>query len=639
MEIEAVKISNFRSVQDTDWIEIENDITTLIGKNESGKTTILKSISEISHRDRIQSPDINDSTEPDPFTPIIRAKYKHDSARVEVIKLRGGARVLGDISDISVVTPFSNELLSDAIFYIIEERVTNINDKKVDKFKNSFNIPNSNKVNNLNKENTQELINNILHELLEPTISEETPIARRIESLLEREMKRIDDRNYPISEFIDEKLPTIVYMDSTDQLPDQIPKSELGSDSHETFNNLVKISGFDPDEIGSMDPREQVEVIDKISATIEGDLNNLWDQKSVKVNVREANSNYIPLVRDESVDGDNVSREPRIPSERSKGFQWFLSFHINASAVANESEEKLFLLDDPAVFLHPEGKKDWLDAIEDLSQNNQVIYTSHSPYLIYKDQPSRVRIVEDRSGSGTVVLDEFHDSNQASLEPLRKALGINIGSTPFATKRKILVEGPSDKYILRGAIHYLHERGEDIISRHSTSIIPTAGANKMITVARWVDSEDFSYVILLDKDGKGDNVAGRIKTEAPELDSDQVLQLELDDDGKNQHIEIEDMVPAEFYIDCVNTAYKDKIEDYTPVELREEDSQRYINSVEYNNRKIASKIEEAFEECDNGGLNKLMVAKEIESRFLSGDVEEEIFSDFKIVLGKVAGRL
>ncbi|MFC7043265.1 TOPRIM nucleotidyl transferase/hydrolase domain-containing protein [Halonotius sp. GCM10025705] len=236
-------------------------------------------------------------------------------------------------------------------------------------------------------------------------------------------------------------------------------------------------------------------------------------------------------------------------------------------------------------------------------------------------------------------MDEFHSSNTASLEPLRNALGIGIGSTPFATKRKILVEGPSDKYILRGAIHYLDERGKDILQKNSISIIPTGGADKMVRAAKWVDSENFSYVVVLDKDQKGDTVVNKLKTDAPELNTERIIQLKINDESVNQHIEIEDMMPADFYISCVNDVYKDELDEYTPIELSEEDSQKYINSVEFNDRKIASKINQVFDSEGYGDLDKLMVAKEIGNRLISGDVDEDVLSNFVIVLGELAERI
>lgn len=645
MDLESIRIMDFRSIKDTDWVEINGDITTLIGKNESGKTAILESLTELKHNNPISESDIHDSSDSNPFTPIIRATYttNNGSNRIEITKFKGGARNLGPKSNISIIKPFSLELLSDVLNHLFEERSTKIDNNKINKFKKRNNIPSSNNIRDKSKEKIQEVGEVIINELLEEELNQDDlddrSITSNIYDLLRNELKDERDIEYPISEYIKNKLPSVVYINSADQLPDEINKSNVGSDNHKTFNNLIRVSGFDPNTIDSMKAREQAEMIDEISTTIEGDLNKFWDQKTVEVNVREANSNYIPLVRDSEIGGEDVSREPRIPSERSNGFQWFLSFYINSKAEANDSNKKLFLLDDPAVYLHPEGKEDWLDAIEDLAEDNQIIYTSHSPYLIYKNRPSRVRIVEDQSESGTVVLDEFHSSNTASLEPLRNALGIGIGSSPFATKKKILVEGPSDKYILRGAIHYLDERGKDILQRNSISIIPTGGADKMIKAAKWVNSENFSYVVVLDKDQKGDTVVNRLKTDAPDLNEERIIQLEVDDDNINQHIEIEDMIPADFYVNCVNDVYQDEIDKYTPLKLSKEEGQKYINSVEYNDRKITSKINQVFDSAGYGDLDKLMVAKKIENRFISGEVDEDILSEFVILLGELAERI
>ena len=161
----------------------------------------------------------------------------------------------------------------------------------------------------------------------------------------------------------------------------------------------------------------------------------------------------------------------------------------------------------------------------------------------------------------------------------------------------------------------------------------------MVRAAKWVNSENFSYVVVLDKDQKGDNVVNELKTDAPELNSERIIQLKIDDDNINQHIEIEDMVPADFYINCVNAVYQEEIDKYTPIELSEKEGQKYINSVEYNDRKIASKINQVFDSAGYGDLDKLMVAKEIENRFISGEVDEDILSEFVPLLGEIAERI
>src|SRR5699024_8610529 len=81
----------------------------------------------------------------------------------------------------------------------------------------------------------------------------------------------------------------------------------------------------------------------------------------------------------------DVNRPSGPLSERSRGYKWFVAFYLNyMSDVADGNNDKLILFDDPAVHLHPEGKRDWLKSIERVASKTQIIYTSHSPFLIHK---------------------------------------------------------------------------------------------------------------------------------------------------------------------------------------------------------------------------------------------------------------
>ena len=48
MKISQVRVQNYKIVRDSGWIDIDDTITTLIGKNESGKTSILEAIASFS---------------------------------------------------------------------------------------------------------------------------------------------------------------------------------------------------------------------------------------------------------------------------------------------------------------------------------------------------------------------------------------------------------------------------------------------------------------------------------------------------------------------------------------------------------------------------------------------------------------
>lgn len=397
-----------------------------------------------------------------------------------------------------------------------------------------------------------------------------------------------------------------------------------------------------------MDSIERIQRLDKAQGEIQGKVNQLWDQKSVAVKIRYAENKFIVLIKDEELlknDSDRdrlpknttVNRDLIRPSGRSKGFQWFFSFYINLNAVTQEApdENTLILLDDPAVYLHPKGKKNWLTAIEEISSDNQVAYSSHSPFLIRKEYPARIRIVEDQKDNATQITRSFHGTDAMTLEPLRNALGIGLGDSLFVSKRKILVEGITDYYILIGIANYFQEHlNEDILNWDEITVMPTNGGNNMIQAAKWVASEDFSYALLLDNDQKGKEVERKIQNQHQEIDPDRVFLLSKEDGGNDYQIEIEDLFKPEFYIDCLNTSYKSKFDDFHEVNITQSGDSWDLSGVEYNGRKITSKINEVFTDRDEGELDKVLVANEIRSRLNSGrDVQDSDVAYFRETLG------
>ena len=44
MRLVKVKVENYRSIEDSGWVDIEPNITAFVGKNESGKTAFLQAL-------------------------------------------------------------------------------------------------------------------------------------------------------------------------------------------------------------------------------------------------------------------------------------------------------------------------------------------------------------------------------------------------------------------------------------------------------------------------------------------------------------------------------------------------------------------------------------------------------------------
>lgn len=656
MKIDEVKVTNFRCIEDTGWVEIQPRITTLLGKNEVGKTAFLKAIDKNINFEEVTTRDVNKNVNIAGEDAVEIASIKYDIADVtsgEIAKLDwdevitslyyspklelttkrvrpggSGSRVFNDVNlDI---------ILTNLVSYI-EEVEESYGQSEQETLKRIY--ERSKTVGYVSNGNDMERLSLVLRKLSD--FADEDEVFACHHDLIEEDFFYLDDDvdayEVPSAFDIFSELPECVYYQQSDRIDDQVSIDRIGSDEHRTFSNLLDLFDVDVNEMDQKGIPELIRETDRVSENITVEMNEYWGQKSVDVRLRFFNDMFAILLKDtELADGDLVDRQLLPPSQRSRGFQWFLSFYINASRNATKvDDDSILLFDDPAAFLHPEGKQNWLEAVESLGEDNQVIYTSHSPYLIRKEAPERIRIVEDLKGEGTRVTSNFIESSGSSLQPLYEALGIGWGDTPFVAKRKLLVEGPSDYYIISGLAHYFKEyQNEDILEWDDLSLMVTNGGDQMIHAAKWVASENFAYALLLDNDDKGQDVENRIRKHHHEISDDKVFLLEKED-GPDHPIEIEDMFDPSFYVDCVNEAYPEVLDDFDPIEISISEEGWDIEGVEYEGRKIISKINKVFDDRDDGDLKKIVVAKEIMRRLKGGDVSESDVEAFKPILGKL----
>ena len=157
---------------------------------------------------------------------------------------------------------------------------------------------------------------------------------------------------------------------------------------------------------------------------------------------------------------DRTGREYSF-DERSSGLKYFLSYYIQY--LAHEPSKKdgraeILLMDEPDAFLSSQGQQDLLkvfDAFAYPVNGNpvQVVYVTHSPFLIDKNHAQRIRVLEKGVGDeGTRVV---RDVSRNHYEPLRSAFGSFVGETTFMGNCNLITEGPSDQILLAGAARHL----------------------------------------------------------------------------------------------------------------------------------------------------------------------------------------
>lgn len=214
--------------------------------------------------------------------------------------------------------------------------------------------------------------------------------------------------------------------------------------------------------------------------------------------------------------------------------------------------------------LHGKAQGDLLRYIEEeLKPHHQVIYTTHSPFMVDHKHFDRVRIVEDKSTDiedpheeeipGTKVYTDVLEVSEGSLFPLQGALGYELSQTLFIGPNSLIVEGVSDLLYIQTISSTLDALGREGLSE-SWTITPVGGADKIATFAALLGTQkDLNIATLIDIQPKDrQNVENLYKKKL--LEQKKVLTFS-DFTGKKE-ADIEDMFDVDFYIELVNAEYK-----------------------------------------------------------------------------------
>ena len=286
-------------------------------------------------------------------------------------------------------------------------------------------------------------------------------------------------------------------------------------------------------------------------------LSDVWKQERLELEL--------------SKDGDELSFSIRekiavsaSPLERSEGFQWFLSFFSNFMPESNEKQNnKIILLDEPAIKLHAKGQKDFLSILENMSEKIQVIYTSHSPFLINRNFPQRIRLLEKKLPEGTSISNKpWSDGKRRFWEPLKSAIGICLGDLFSMGEMNLIVEGISDQMLITGISQKLASIGQPFIDLEKTTIMPSGGANESVWFGHFSQSENLKTIVLLDNDDSGISAQKNAEKKYKKVKIITVNQF------KKEAITIEDLIPVNDYINAVNSFYK-RFNDFEKIEVND----------------------------------------------------------------------
>lgn len=236
------------------------------------------------------------------------------------------------------------------------------------------------------------------------------------------------------------------------------------------------------------------------SVSLTQQVRKVWGDEQVQLRF-VADGHYLKVV---VVDDLGVEVEL---DQRSEGFRWLVSFFVVFRAQSEgDLKDAILLLDEPGLSLHALKQQQFRYTVGELAGTNQVIYTTHSPFMVGSDELDLVRIVEmkDRT-EGTKVHTRLSVDDPASLYPLQAALGYELAQSMFTQTRNLVCEGYTDMLYVEALNSAATDAGSGF--KHAVALVPAASASKVIYYVTVLVSQDFKVAALLDSDQAGDKAA------------------------------------------------------------------------------------------------------------------------------------
>jgi predicted ATP-dependent endonuclease of OLD family len=194
--------------------------------------------------------------------------------------------------------------------------------------------------------------------------------------------------------------------------------------------------------------------------------------------------------------------------QRSEGFQWLVSFFVVFfSEAMDKHKNAILLLDEPGMSLHALKQRDFRETISRLSEGNQTLFSTHSPFLVGPDELDIVRVVEMKSREqGTVVHTTLSSEDPAGMLPLQEALGYDLASSLFSQQRNLILEGITDYWYLEATSELLKESGKIAIN-DKIALVFANTTGKVVYYATILHAHKLKVAALLDSDNAGDQAA------------------------------------------------------------------------------------------------------------------------------------
>lgn len=567
MQLVRAHVTHYRSVEDSGEFEIEPDVTCLVGKNESGKTNIAQALFRINPvepaafdevidfpaRMTSKKRDFKDGT----MIPAVVATFRYEDDEIAAIE--------ADLGPGALTTPeftvtaghrtrtktFEHKYDEEAILGHLRSQL-DLGAAAAGPLKAAKNAAG---------------LLAALNELPEPT-SATKELADRIGGW----------RNHGIGCYLIDKyampmMPKFVYYADYDVMPGKVSVPDLirRRDQEQLTRGeraLFSLLGRAQVKLEDFSRNDQLERLirdlENAGNAISDEAFEYWTQNkdlSVKLSVHPPEDGAVPPLDAGPilfVRVENHRHRATVPfDERSRGFVWFFSFLAYFSELEEgQTSNLMVLLDEPGLSLHARAQQDLLRLIDErLAPRYQVIYTTHSPFLVSPGQFNRVRTVIDHERGGTKVSAEIFKADDDTVSPLLAAMGIEMTQTLFIGEHTLLLEGPSDLIYL-DVLSDLAEVGQLTGLDPRWVKTPIGGSGKLSTFVTLLGANKLNVAVLVDSSTKDTGAVRKLR------DNGQLARnglVEISEFTGSGDADIEDLFERDFYLKLVSRAYASEL--------------------------------------------------------------------------------
>jgi hypothetical protein len=284
------------------------------------------------------------------------------------------------------------------------------------------------------------------------------------------------------------------------------------TDHELTARALLKMAGATDQYLLNPEYERRKRELENVANALTDDVLQYWSQNrelrvqpDITLKTQQAQNNQQIVIDELKIRiWDNRHSLSLRFDEHSTGFQWFFSFLAAFSEFDNKDEPLVILLDEPALGLHARAQADFLKFIrERLAPKCQVIYTTHSPFMVQPGHLEAVRLVEDHGREeGSKITKEIMGTDPDTLFPLQGALGYDMVQHLFIAPYNLVVEGTSDFTYLLVISDYLKTMAGKSPLDDRWSIVPVGGADMVPTFVALLGTH-LEVTVLVDSQKAG----------------------------------------------------------------------------------------------------------------------------------------